>query len=114
GRLQIEPLHIQLSSIRDTDTSTTAVDSIRIQIDDFLLNANSSQDSTRLYYCDAIEINVPQFTYDIDDNPYKVQVEKAAIHTKKQQVSMVKASLLPRISKSQYFQNDKSDRKSVV
>lgn len=114
GRLQIEPLHIQLSSIRDTDTSTTAVDSIRIQIDDFLLNAQSSKDSTRLYYCDAIEINVPQFTYDIDDSPYKVQVEKAAIHTKKQQVSMVKASLLPRISKSQYFQNDKSNKALIT
>src|SRR5690606_31593485 len=48
------------------------------------------------------------------DSPYKVQVEKAAIHTKKQQVSVVKASLLPRISKSQYFQNDKSNKALIT
>lgn len=114
GTLQVTPLRLQHSRIRSRDTVATTIDSIQIQVTDFLINAETAQDSSRLLYSEAIVVKIPNFSYDIAGSPYKVTLERLTLKSKEQTAIISKAALLPNMSKSQYFQNDKENKALIT
>lgn len=114
GTLQVTPLRLQHSRIYADDTVATTIDSIQIQVSDFLLNAETAQDSSRLLYSDAISVEIPNFSYAIAGSPYKVSLGQLTFHSKEQTAFISKAALLPNRSKSHYFQNDKENKALIT
>lgn len=114
GEIVGERINFKLSKLADGQSDTLAVDSIHITVSDFLLDERSVHDSTRLWYAKGIVLNIPNFEYDIPNSVYKVQFDLFHIDSKSRQATFKKIALVPRISKSAYFQTDKENKALIT
>lgn len=114
GEIQMEYANFKFSHIHNDHVETKEIDSIQVKISDFLLDERSAHDNSRILFSKNIETTVSNFTYDIPNSPYKVQFGKFYLNSKSKQASFYQASLVPRISKAQYFQTDTANKALIT
>lgn len=108
--INLDRFNIVHSTKEGERTNNVKVDSTQFRFYDILIDQNSAQDSTRLYYFKAIEIDIPKFDYDIPNSPYKVGFDRLQIDSREDALLLTKVALSPKINKVDYFRNDKENK----
>lgn len=80
-----------------------------VRLSDFLLGPDSKVDSSRLFYCKRVEIELPGFTYSIAQSPYQLAFDHLKLDSRSQSALLHNIRLGPKIKKEQYFKNDKQN-----
>src|SRR5690606_6481863 len=75
-----------------------------------LLDENSAQDTTRLYYFKHMDMEIPSFAYDIPNSPYKITFDRLTVNSRENNSLLINVALSPRIPKVDYFRNDKENK----
>jgi len=115
-QITLDNMNFKLSTVTDEDEVSTdvAIDSARIVIGDFLLDANSARDTSRLFYAKEIDLDIPRFDYEFPNSVYKIKFERLTFHSKSQQALFHKIVLAPKIRKLDYFKQDKKNKAMIV
>ena len=109
-KVSLDRFNIVYSKTESGNTNEIKVDSTQFRIYDILVDENSAQDSTRLYYFKALQVDVPKFQYEIPNSPYKVGFDRLMLDSKEDKLLLTKINLSPKISKVDYFRNDKENK----
>lgn len=110
GEVSLDRFNIVYSKTESGNTNEIKVDSAQFRFHDILVNENSAQDSTRLYYFKAVQIDVPKFEYEIPNSPYKVGFDRLMVDSREEELLLTKIDLFPKMSKIDYFRNDKENK----
>src|SRR5690606_12589868 len=76
----------------------------------FLINAESDADSTRIYYMENVSLQLPTFTYDIPQSPYRAQFDSLDFDSREARAEFHHVEIQPRIPPLTYFQQDKENK----
>lgn len=85
-----------------------------VRLSDFLLDPDSKADSSRLFYCKRVEIELPGFTYSIAQSPYQLAFDHLKLDSRSQSALLHNIRLGPKIKKEQYFKNDKQNKALIA
>lgn len=110
GQVNLEDLNVVYSQTEEGNTDKIKVDSAGFQFYDILIDQNAEQDSTRLYYFKAVQVDIPKFDYEIPNSPYKVGFDRLKIDSRADTLLLTKVVLSPKIKKIDYFRNDKENK----
>lgn len=110
GEVSLENFDVVYSKTENGNISEIKVDSTKFRFYDILVDKNSAQDSTRLYYFKAIQIDIPAFEYVIPNSPYTVGFDRLMMDSREQELLLTKIVLSPKLSKVDYFRNDKENK----
>lgn len=81
-----------------------------IQVADFLVDPYSRADSNRVFYSERVQLALPGFDYSIPESPYRLAFDNLKLDSKTKSALLHKIRLEPKISKEQYFRNDKQNK----
>lgn len=110
GQVNLEHLNVVYSKTEEGNTDKIKVDRAGFQFYDILIDQNAEQDSTRLYYFKAVQVDIPTFDYEIPNSPYKVGFDRLKIDSRADTLLLTKVVLSPKIKKIDYFRNDKENK----
>lgn len=110
GQVNLEHLNVVYSKTEEGNTDKIKVDRAGFQFYDILIDENAEQDSTRLYYFKAVQVDIPTFDYEIPNSPYKVGFDRLKIDSRADTLLLTKVVLSPKIKKIDYFRNDKENK----
>lgn len=110
GTVSINRFNIVHSKTESGNTGNVKVDGAQFRFYDILVDENSEQDSTRLYYFNAVQADIPQFNYEIPNSPYKVGFDRLTIDSRESALLLTKIVLTPKINKVDYFRNDDENK----
>ncbi len=110
GEVRLDRFNVLYSTTESGNTEEIKVDSTQFRFYDILVDDKSEQDSTRLYYFKAVEIDIPKFDYEIPNSPYKVGFDRLMMDSRKDELVLTKIVLSPKINKVDYFRNDKENK----
>jgi len=113
-RSTIDNLNLKLSNMQNGRLDTTSIDRIRVRLDDIIIDENGHRDTTRMVYTKEIEVEIPEFVYDIPNSVYKISFDRCIVNTRQQQALLTKVALHPRITKQKYFETDKQNKAMIV
>lgn len=91
------------TKIADGKRSTMELDSVQLHIKDVLIDENSEQDSTRLFYTKLVDLSLPGFEYDLPDGFHRAKFDHLKFNTQNRSLFVSKVSFAPRMSKSEFF-----------
>src|SRR5690606_4085370 len=114
GKVSMDNIHFKLSTVENGLSKDVAIDSARMVVADFLLDANSTRDTSRLFYAKEVDIDIPHFDYEIPNSVYKIKFGRFIFNSKRQNVLFNKIVLAPKIRKLDYFKQDKKNKAMIV
>ncbi|WP_146113706.1 hypothetical protein [Sphingobacterium gobiense] len=109
-KLSLDRFNIVYSKTESGNTNVIKVDSTQFRFYDILVDENAAQDSARLYYFKALQIDIPKFEYEIPTSPYRISFDRLMMDSREDQLLLTKIDLSPKISKVDYFRNDKENK----
>lgn len=110
GKVSLDRFNIVYSKTESGNMNEIEVDSMYFRFYDILVDENSAQDSTRLYYFKGLQVDIPKFEYQIPNSPYKVGFHRLTMDSEEDELLLTKINLSPKISKVDYFRNDKENK----
>ena len=112
--VKMENIKFKYSKIENGKSSDLQIDSVRLKLQDILVDQTSIHDSTRIYYTKLVEINVPGFEYNLSGGFYKAKFDQLLINTQEENVLMTNVEYSPRMSKAEYFRQRNENKTMVV
>ncbi|PRD48679.1 hypothetical protein C5745_05660 [Sphingobacterium haloxyli] len=109
-KVSVEHLNIVYSKTENGSTNEIKADSMRFRFYDILIDENAAKDSMRVYYCKALQVDIPKFEYDIPNSPYKVGFDHLEMDSRNNELMLAKLGLSPKIRKVDYFRDDKQNK----
>ena len=79
------------------------LDSVQIHVHDILLDEQSAEDTTRLYYTKDIQATVPGFAYTFANGLYRAKFDALKINTAQQQLFITNITYQPLLPKTSFY-----------
>lgn len=109
----LEELHVRDINFNNVDinyikpvkgeSSQLNIKGVNVHISDLLIDEFSEQDTSRLYFTKAIELEVPKFDYDLPDEFYRLSFENLKVNTQQKNVTVTNFSFKPKMNKADFF-----------
>ncbi|MGH2622603.1 MAG: hypothetical protein ACRDE7_02970, partial [Sphingobacterium sp.] len=112
--VEMENIKFKFTKIENGKSSDLQVDSVRLKLQDILVDQTSIHDSTRIYFTKLVEIKVPGFEYNLSGGIYKAKFDQLLINTQEENVLLTNVEYSPRMSKSEYFRQRNENKTMVV
>src|SRR5690606_11317331 len=112
--VEMENIKFKFTKIENGKSSDLQVDSVRLKLQDILVDQTSIHDSTRIYFTKLVEITVPGFEYNLSGGIYRAKFDQLLINTQEENVLLTNVEYSPRMSKSEYFRTRNENKTMVV
>lgn len=101
--IQVDNVKFKMTKLADGQASHFTVDSIAISVQDVLLDETSIHDSSRFLFTKMIDIQIPNFEYEMSDNIYRASFKDLRINTKDKNVLLTQVVYAPKMSRFNFF-----------
>ncbi len=91
------------TKIADGKQSTMELDSVQLHIGDVLIDENSDQDTSRLFYTKTVDLSLPGFEYDLPDGFHRAKFDHLHLNTQQRNLFIGQVSFAPKMSKAEFF-----------
>ena len=101
--IDLENVKFRMTRLTEGKSSDFQVDSVNVSIRDLLVDETSNNDSSRFFHTKMIDVQIPQFEYDMPDDIYRASFKDLRINTKDKNILLTKVSYAPKMSKANFF-----------
>lgn len=95
GAIKLDTVNFTYTKIVDSVYSAVNLKKVRLQVEGLLIDENSFQDTSRLFYTKSIELHIPAFTYNLSGGLYAASIKDFNIDSKKGLASVGRVILTP-------------------
>lgn len=95
---KLENTQLLLFNRQDEQSSQQELKNIGINLEGFLLDSVSGQDTSRIFYADNIDFSASDYELTLGDNIHRLKVGQVNLSTKRKSVFLEKIQLYPRLT----------------
>ena len=107
--IDMDNIKFKYSKYEEGKESSIDLDKVSIKVYDVLIDETSLQDTTRFFYTKMVDVEVPEFEYDLPDGYYKAKFKSLKINTRDENVLMTDVAYFPKMNKSSFYKQKKQN-----
>lgn len=109
-KFRAEGMQIAMEDHSKQGAKPKIVKGINIAVDNFLIDENSGNDSTRFLYSKDISIHIPEFKTNLDGAPYSLGFKELKFSSKEKDTRISKLELMPTIDLATFAKRDELNK----
>jgi hypothetical protein len=107
--IDIDNVKFKYTKYEEGNKSNFDFEKVKIKVHDVLIDETSLQDTSRLYYTKMVDVEIPNFEYDLPDGFYRAKFKGLKINTRDQNILMTGVDFRPKMSKANFYKQKKQN-----